>query len=179
MEELRRTRSCRRPETVLGGQRIVYALVSQSVSAHHVAYFAALETGLLVEPVLHPGQVPLLLFEHSVERGGDDRVHARIAQVEREVAIHATLEDLREGEHLHHGDRSADNSDVPILVSIPNRRRLAADRDDSFGPQKRVCYLLRAVPGKLHDQLGVAGTPNHLAEYEAAMQLGRAIEIQE
>ena len=106
-------------------------------------------------------------------------MNSRNAQVQREMTVHATLEDLRQREHLEHRERRADCFRVTRLIGVANRRRPSPDGDDRLGPQLRVHHLFGAVPREIEDELRVARPPHHLAEDEPAVQLGRAVEVEQ
>ena len=95
------------------------------------------------------------------------------------MTINPPLEDLRQRQDLQHRHRRPDFFGVPSLIRLANRRRTPTDGGDRLGPQLGVHNFLRAVTGEIQNQFRISRPPHHLAEDQAAVQLGSAIEIEQ
>src|SRR5205085_9541500 len=122
--------SRRAPKSVFDRESVVDALIRGLIPANHIRDFFAFRLRLLIKPVLHPREMTSLFLDHPLKRPGDNGMNAGAPEMKHEVPINAPLENLRKRENLEQRDWRADFFDIPILIRVPNRTRLATNRDD-------------------------------------------------
>ncbi len=96
-----------------------------------------------------------------------------------EVPVDTSLEDLRQRQDVQHADRVADDGRVARLVRVAHRLHASTDRQDGVRPHPRVQHFLGRVLEQLAGEMAVPRATRDLSEDQPAVQLGRAIEVEE